>query len=79
MEIASSEALVVLEFSSRRGIPEPGQSLTNSGFQGDFDSITAEVNGSIVPSRTIQHLSISQPGSGDLCQVRSRNHLSTGR
>ncbi len=59
MEIVRSEALVVLEFSSRRGVPEPGQGLTNSGFQGDFDSIATEVNGSIVPSRTIQNLSIS--------------------
>jgi len=59
MEIVRSEALVVLEFSSRRGVLGPGQGLTNSGFQGDFDSITAEVNGSIIPSRTIQNLSIS--------------------
>ncbi len=59
MEIVRSEALVVLEFSSRRGVPKPGQGLTNFGFQGNFDSITAEVNGSIVPLGTIQNLSIS--------------------
>ena len=59
MEIVRSEALVVLKFSSRRGVSKPGQGLTNSGFQGDFDSTTAEVNGSIIPSRTIQNLSIS--------------------
>ena len=50
MEIVSSEALVVLKFSSRQGVPGPGQSLTNSGFQGDFDSITTEVDSSIIPS-----------------------------
>ena len=54
-----SEALVVLEFSSRRGVPGPGQGLTNSSFQGNFNSITAEVNGSIIPSGTIQNLSIA--------------------
>ena len=59
MEIVRSEALVVLEFSSRRGVTRPGQGFTNFGFQGNFDSITAEVNCSIVPSRTIQNLSIS--------------------
>ena len=59
MEIVRSEALVVLEFSSRRGIPKPGQGLTNSGFQSNFDSITAEVNGPIVSSSTIQNISIS--------------------
>jgi hypothetical protein len=59
MEIVRSEALVVLKFSSRRGVPRPGQGLTNSGFQSDFDSITAEVNGPIVSSGTIQNISIS--------------------
>ena len=59
MEIVSSEALVVLKFSSCRGVPKPGQGLTNSGFQSDFDSITAEVNGLIVSSSTIQNISIS--------------------
>ncbi len=59
MEIVRSEALVVLEFSSRRGIPKPEQGLTNSGFQSDFDNITAEVNGPIVSSSTIQNISIS--------------------
>jgi len=58
MKVMSAEALVVLEFSSRRGVPRPRQSLTNSGFQGNFDSVTAEVNGPVIPSGTMQNLSI---------------------
>ena len=40
MEIMRSEALVILEFSSRRGIPRPGQGLTNSRLTLPYDDLS---------------------------------------